>query len=255
MKRFWLVMLSLGLVLAFSASAFAADVKVSGSYYAAGMYLDRVSLRDKVNGVAADSLSTTSTAFYYQRLRVKTDFIVSPGLTLITRFDAMERIWGGARTGASQALDYTDSAGTTAENQNIAFDWAYIQYATPIGRFEAGYMNDGPWGTVFADSDFANPRVTYMSPAIAGGLYLFATAVKLGDSSYSYYQTTQNATDRDSDKYAVAAFYVAKDWRGRHLPLVFSKQPPYFQHLPCLRSFSAIYFPMTSASIWAPPTP
>jgi hypothetical protein len=38
-----------------------------------------------------------STAFYYQRLRVQTDFIVSPGLKLITRFNAMERIWGGAK--------------------------------------------------------------------------------------------------------------------------------------------------------------
>ena len=41
MKRFWLVMLSLGLVLAFSSSAMAVDVKFSGSFYAAGMYLDK----------------------------------------------------------------------------------------------------------------------------------------------------------------------------------------------------------------------
>ncbi len=44
MKRFWLVLLSLGLVMAFSVSAFAVDVKFSGSYYAAGMYLDKTKL-------------------------------------------------------------------------------------------------------------------------------------------------------------------------------------------------------------------
>ena len=41
MKRFWLVLLSLGLVMAFSVSAFAVDVKVSGEYYVAGLYLDK----------------------------------------------------------------------------------------------------------------------------------------------------------------------------------------------------------------------
>ena len=30
MKRFWLIMLSMGLIMAFSATAFAVDVKVSG---------------------------------------------------------------------------------------------------------------------------------------------------------------------------------------------------------------------------------
>ena len=42
MKRFWLVLLSLGLIVAFSTSAMAVDVKFSGEYYAAGLYLDKV---------------------------------------------------------------------------------------------------------------------------------------------------------------------------------------------------------------------
>src|SRR5450830_1276968 len=114
MKRFWLVLLSLGLVLASSASAMAVDVKFSGSFYAAGMYLDKTNF---VKDTASDG---PSTAFYYQRLRLQTDFIVSPGLKLVTRFDALERIWGGNRSvaGAPDA----QSIGTRAENENIAFD-------------------------------------------------------------------------------------------------------------------------------------
>ncbi len=46
MKKFWLVLLSLGLVMAFSVSAFAVDVKVSGEYYAAGMYLNKTTVAD-----------------------------------------------------------------------------------------------------------------------------------------------------------------------------------------------------------------
>ena len=44
MKRFWLILLSLGLIMAFSASAFAVDVKVSGEYYVAGLYLNKTNV-------------------------------------------------------------------------------------------------------------------------------------------------------------------------------------------------------------------
>ena len=92
MKRFWFILLSLGLITAFSTSAMALDVKFSGEFYAAGMYLDKTNLK-KDSG--SDGIST---AFYYQRLRLRTDFVVSPGLTLTTRFDAMERAWGAPRS-------------------------------------------------------------------------------------------------------------------------------------------------------------
>ena len=85
MKRLWFVLLALGLWTIFSTAAFAVDVKVSGEFYAAGVYLDKTTLTDDRG---------PSTAFYFQRLRVRTDFIVSPGLTLVTRADAMERAWG-----------------------------------------------------------------------------------------------------------------------------------------------------------------
>jgi hypothetical protein len=124
MKRFWLVMLSLGLVLAFSASAMAVDVKFSGSYYAAGMYLDKTHVQDTD---LEDVSGGQSTAFYFQRLRVRTDFIVSPGLSLVTRFDALERAWGAARATGTSIYDAHNSLGTTNENENIAFDYSYIQ--------------------------------------------------------------------------------------------------------------------------------
>jgi len=45
----------------------------------------------------------------------------------------MERIWGGARSAAGTAD--AQSAGSREENQNIAFDLAYISYTSPIGLF------------------------------------------------------------------------------------------------------------------------
>jgi len=204
MKRFWLVLLSLGLVLAFSAQAFAVDVKFSGEFYAAGMYLDKTSL------VTTGTTANVSTAFYFQRLRVGTDFVVAPGLKLVTRFDAMERIWGGYRgESAASALAGSDSqsAGTREENQNIAFDHAYIQYDSPVGTFKAGYMDDLVWGTVFNDS--ATPRGVIGWNYITGPWNFIVKIVKATDNSSSAV-VPATTTDLDNDKYAAAVKYTWK---------------------------------------------
>jgi hypothetical protein len=201
MKRFWLVLLSLGLIMAFSASAFAIDVKFSGSFYAAGMYQDKTSL---AKNAGSDNVST---AFYYQRLRVQTDFIVSPGLKLVTRFDAMERAWGGARSTPGTTLD-SQSAGTRAENENIAFDWAYVEYTSPIGMFMVGYQDDGAWGTVFGDSSIPQGMVTWA--AQLNGWTAFLQIIKINDNSKTAIHST-TVTDNDTDKYTGGALY---EWKG-----------------------------------------
>ena len=196
MKRFWLVLLSLGLVMAFSVSAFAVDVKVSGEYYAAGLYLNKTTV--------ADLDTNPSTAFYFQRLRIGTDFVVSPCLKLVTRFDAMERIWGGARS--SVGTDDAQSAATRAENQNIAFDLAYIDYTSPIGLFKVGYQKDYLWGTVFGDRTNGPTvgAITYEVPV--GPVFVLAQIAKEGDNSASAV-TTSTKTDLDYDSYRLAVIF------------------------------------------------
>ena len=276
MKRFWLVLLSLGLVLAFSASAMAVDVQFSGSFYAAGMYLDKTSFNKDAQTGLLSAINTTmagsieapsiayaqtvninpagtpavymtlpqatayvaahsegrfdgvnfhhfdgvqkpgvSTAFYYQRLRVQTDFIVSPGLKLVTRFDAMERIWGGVRGKATQSgfIDQTaqtigsQSAGTREENQNIAFDWAYIHYVSPIGLFEVGYMVDNNFG-VFGKNEFNGAPVGAISYTVPiGPVYINAKISKNVDNSSSAIAPSF-VTDQDIDAYSVTAIFV-----------------------------------------------
>jgi hypothetical protein len=201
MKRFWLVLLSLGLAMAFSASAFAIDVKFSGSFYAAGMY------QDKTSFIKGGTDANPSTAFYYQRLRVQTDFIVSPGLKLITRFDALERAWGAPRSAPSIYLD-RQSAGTTEENENIAFDWAYIEYVSPIGMFSVGYQDDGAWGTVFGDSSLPHALVSWAVQQ--SGWTAFLQIVKINENS----KTAKNPAilvDNDTDKYQGGVVY---EWKG-----------------------------------------
>ena len=199
MKRLKFVLLLLGLLTIFSTAAFAVDVKLSGEYYTAGVYLDKTTLTDDRG---------SSTAFYFQRLRVQPEFIVAPGLKLVTRFDAMERAWGATRAATSTSVA-ADSAGTTAENENIAVDWAYINYQSPIGTFDVGMMNDGSTGTVFGNTLSPKPRIKYAYSM--GPLTLKAAYTKAKESSYTALNNSANAADADNDKYGIEGVYK---WKG-----------------------------------------
>jgi hypothetical protein len=211
MKKFWLILLSLGLIMAFSVSAFAVDVKVSGEYFAGGMYINKMAVED--DGYGGKNYQD-STAFYFQRLRVGTDFIVSPCLKLVTRFDAMERIWGGAR-GESNISSYggadAGSAGTREENQNIAFDYAYIDYVSPIGTFDIGYGSYGATGTVFANSATAVGSIKYKYDFTKVPASLMLGISKVKDTSASAVSTSTDWTDGDKDMYGIEGVYNFKN--------------------------------------------
>jgi hypothetical protein len=149
-----------------------------------------------------------STAFFYQRLRVGTDFVVSPSLKLVTRFDAMERIWGGARSNGYGGYD-AQSAGTRAENENIAIDLAYIDYVSPIGLFMVGYQPDYVWGTVFGDRSSGPTAgiITYAVPV--GPITVVAQYAKEKDNSASAV-TSSSKTDLDHDSYRIGGIYKFK---------------------------------------------
>jgi hypothetical protein len=250
-------MLSLGLVLAFSAQAFAVDVQFSGSFYVAGMYQDKVSagkndvtvfspygqpsapyyinLQRQVSltplpgyylnslvGLPDGQITTyknNSTAFYYQRLRVQTDFIVSPGLKLVTRFDALERIWGGAR-GEAYGTTYSNgvndwgglndgqSAATRTESQNIAFDIAYVSYTSPIGLFTVGYKPGNGWGTVFGNGAINGPTSPGIGYVVPVGPVYIAAGISKGNDASSSAVNPNTVSDADNDTYSLAAIWV-----------------------------------------------
>ena len=220
MKRFLLIFISLGIVAAFSTSALAVDVKVSGEYYAAGLYLDKTALNSSFSNQPNKGKNQNydlSTAFFFQRLRVGTDFIVSPCLKLVTRFDAMERIWGGERSepgygGATHdntGLDNT-SAGTRAENENIAFDLVYIDYTAPIGQFRVGYQKESTWGTIFGNNGESTPTGQIRYDNTFGPFSVVAMIAKMTDNSVSAV-TSEDQTDHDSDSYRVGGIYKFKN--------------------------------------------
>ncbi len=201
MKRFWLVLLALGLIAAFSTQAMAVDLKWSGEYYAAGMYMDRTNLIKD---------GSPSTAFYFQRLRLNTTFIVHPGLFLIARADVMERAWGAPRSNVPLVTAHdTMSSGTRAENENIAFDLLYAVYISPIGIIQAGYQIDGAWGTVFGDNSNTAGKVGY---TFRGGPVTLG--VQTGKNNGGELSRTAinvvNTSDRDSSFYTAFGVFAWK---------------------------------------------
>lgn len=218
MKRLWLILLSLGLLPALNLTAHAADVKFSGQYYVAGIYLNHVNLQDP-----ATSFSR-STAFFYQRLRLGTDFIVSPCLKLVTRMDIMERVWEPDSTGnyapnvsglnakqhGTDPTKNTTLASANADARNWDFDHVYIDYTSPIGQFQVGYMPDQVWGTVWGNkSAFASTgQIKYFLP-IGPVTMVFAYA-KEDEKDYWKDDSKVVANDRDYDSYRIGPIYKFK---------------------------------------------
>ncbi|HOG11083.1 MAG TPA: hypothetical protein PLF58_11085 [Smithella sp.] len=203
MKKLWLVLLSLGLLMAFSVSASAADVKFSGEYYAAGLYMNHVNLQDPA------LTYSRSTAFFYQRLRLGTDFVVSPCLRLVTRMDIMERVWEPDDTG-NDAFGRPVAPGITNDARNLDFDIVYVDYTSPIGKFQVGYQPDYMWGTIWANRTTGPtaPQIKYFLPI--GPVVLFAGFAKEDENDYSVQYPLAAETDRDQNSYRIGPIFNFK---------------------------------------------
>jgi hypothetical protein len=206
MKKFWIVLLTLGLVAGFAMSASAADVKFSGSYYVTGIYIDNPQL------LKQGSQTVASQAFYFQRLRIQTEFKIAEGLSLVTRFDALEKPWGyGSVTGVggllNNSFDVTNRSSQGAAGarvqENIEFERAYIDFTTKIGRFNVGYQNFIAWGTMFLDTHVTRPGIKYFVPI--GPVTVVAAIEKTVEQNAS--TTWGKTADADANVYDLGVIY------------------------------------------------
>ncbi|OPY07422.1 MAG: hypothetical protein A4E68_01812 [Syntrophaceae bacterium PtaB.Bin095] len=236
MRKFWIVLIALGLIAAFSMPASAADVKFSGSYYVQGWYAHNSSLIDQ------DDLSTDgkrgATSLFHQRLRIQTEFKVAEGLFLTTRFDALERNWGDRRERnsndqyplyatpstagtvetASRRADHTLTTPTglgvygTQEQANIEFERAYVTANLPFGQLLVGYYQDIAWGTSFLDTVTTRPAIGLNIPV---GNWMFGLKWKKNlEGSMAGYNGIGGINESDADIYDAYFRYAAKNWEA-----------------------------------------
>ena len=218
MKKLWIVLLSLALVAAFCMPAAAVDVKFSGSYYVAGDYYNDLSAGNSYyeGENAGKKKDDRSTAFFRQRLRVQTEFVVSPGLSLITRFDALEKIWGdnnwsGAR-GNTFSRPHNITKDTTKEQENIEFEQAYIQYMSKVGIWWIGYAPHDFWGTTFGDTTQTQALVQWILP-LNQNWTIGAKYFKTYEGSSSAFNGDRGI-DGDDNAYVGIAMYKNENLEG-----------------------------------------
>ena len=208
MKKFLVVLLSLGLILAFGMTASAADVKFSGGYYLSGVYWN--------NPTVADDGTEYSRAFFYQRFRLQPVFQIAEGLTFTTRMDALEKQWGnvtwkGGYSDEPLSRKVTPQGGaepTRGAQENFEFERAYVTFKTAIGLFQVGYQGADEWGTAFADNGTTRPRILYALPV--GPVTITAVYEKYYESDTATGLTVVNARRQDADYDTYALVGIGK---------------------------------------------
>ncbi len=186
MRKILLVLFVFGLVLALGAPASAVDIKVSGSYYATGMFISDPSLRAEdyrapgYHVMPTDGKAASSASFVGQRLRLQPEFKIAEGLTLTTRFDALEKKWGDTSWNRIHGYDNTNrpvdqqnatnwdtyaiNGSSIRTQENLEWERAYVDFNTAIGRFMVGYFDCICYGTLFLNTHVSRAGVKYMYP-------------------------------------------------------------------------------------------
>ena len=211
MKKLLVVLLALGLLVAFGATASAADVKFAGEYYVVGIYENNPTLNGSVGGKDLGY----SRAYFWQRGRLQPVFSIADGLTFTARMDFMEKGWGMSTwrrnaVGGADTTSSRSSAGNVASNAQENFEWerAYVTFMTKAGQFQVGYQAADTWGTVFADSGTTRPRIFYTTAF--GPVTGLAIYEKIYEADRGLAGAPSTKVDADGDTYALAGIYKMK---------------------------------------------
>ena len=226
MRKLLIIFIVSWLVVVYGAPASAVDIKVSGTYYAAGVFESNHSLRDDDgrNALTGRNPTGSSASFVAQRLRMQPEFKIAEGLTLSTRMDIVEKKWGDSSWGRVHAYDNTnrpvDQTGSTSTDtyaingssirtqENLEWERAYVDFNTAIGRFMVGYFDCICYGTQFLDSNAARAGVKYMYPL---GPWTFSAQWEKPHEGGSYGIGSSGASllyaDKDLDIYSIAVDY------------------------------------------------
>jgi hypothetical protein len=218
MKRFYVVLLALGLITAFSLPVYAVDLTLSGDWYTRSWYVSNVNMATGP-GYSANN----SEALLETRTRLAPHLTISEGLYFDMRLDALENVWGDRSWGTSpgNTLGYSQTGMRVQSpqgqqilaQQNIEIQRAWVTAVTPIGALLVGYQPFSRWGTSFGDSDMSVPGVTYAAESgpltfiAQWGRYIEGQNDTFGGTVGGTGVPAVNAVDSDYDEYQVGAIY------------------------------------------------
>jgi hypothetical protein len=172
------------MMVAFAATAFAADVKFSGSYEFDGKYEKNY---NQVRGTTTDEVSNQ----YYEHdfdlwMNVQTD--------KDTFFKTKLELLDASITGAA------GSDSSYADGTQFSVQRAWLGHNFGGVLVEAGIMNSGTWGYAFADNAEGSYRVKATFD-VAGGKLAILTQKKSEQADTD--NTREDANKDDADKYSI----------------------------------------------------
>ena len=198
MKKIMMTAIAVSFLFILAMPAMALETEFSGHYYVEGLYNEHPDLRDNHQN---DYLT--------MELRLKPVFKFSDDLSLITRFDALGKNWGTDDESAPiyKNLRGVNSVSGIEDDDNIDWDYAYLQFKTGIGMFLVGRQKGNAWGTDFIDSAGPRDRVTWIVPI--NNLYLAAVYEK--NTELDAEDTSDG--NADNDKYYLTATYKGEGFK------------------------------------------
>lgn len=176
------------MMVAFAATAFAADVKFSGSYEVDGKYQRNYGLAD----------SDVATNSYYEHdfdlwMNVQTD----KDTFFKTKLELLDSTIGATHDGNNKVV-YPGSDSGYAGTTQFSVQRAWLGHNFGGVLVEAGLMNSGSWGYAFADDAEGSYRVKATFD-VAGGKLTVLTQKKDERGS----DATKDAENDDADKYSI----------------------------------------------------
>jgi hypothetical protein len=150
MKKIVSTAAALGLLAGLATTASAVEFKISGSYTAEGIYLDK----GNGDGVELNDDNATSDAWYQHTFIIKPTMKVNDKISMGSEIRlADNNVWGNQ--------DDTISAKGLNGLSEIYVRSLYMDYDSAIGKFRVGRVPTGPYGLEFADNDTRANRIMW----------------------------------------------------------------------------------------------
>lgn len=182
-----LIALVFALIFVGAGTLVAADLKMTGSYYARGSYFDNIS---------GQLTNAEKTADYDHELSVDTTWKIDDSTAVFARFEMRDERWG---TGTPTEDAVIGTSGSQFD-ENIIVEQVYAWHTFTNGHtIRVGKMPSGAWATTFQDNGSEAYRVYYRVPTAIGTFIPI-----LQKNAESGVDTIPDSEDWDNDTYILA---------------------------------------------------
>lgn len=241
MKKGLIIIAAALFVAAMVLPAMAADMSISGYYRVRGIY------QSNADGGAITPFENEGSpdAWWDHHLQLNPVFKVADNLKLVTRVSVFNnQMFGSDKTsGAVTTTGASQFAQFNTETDNILFNRAYIDWATPKGTLLIGRQAAGTTFLPFANTERDGDRIRYNSPTWSGFKFTLYYE-KVNENSVT---STNNIADQDKDDYSLRLNYAQPCWflgygldyvrdRATSLVVATGYKADYYLHHVCLKA-------------------